>query len=157
GPFGGAPEIFTFNDSFTNDWVSTQRLRFGWATDVSLIYVTGGLALSQHNFSANYGSPNFNGGGLAPGFVGQPVTGVGSINHLTAGFSVGAGIELKLNINWSIRAEYLYIDLGKSQFDTVLVGNTGGNGGPIGAGFTAHHENHMWTNVARFALNYQFG
>ena len=156
GPFGGTPEVFTFNDSFKNNLVSTQRLRLGWASDTGLIYITGGLALSQHTFSTNYSSPNFNGGSLAPGFVGIPVAATGSVNHLTAGWSAGAGIEFKLTRNWSLRAEYLYIDLGKSQFDTVLVGIAGGGAGPIGAGFTAHHEDHMQTAIARAAINYQF-
>jgi outer membrane immunogenic protein len=146
----GTAETFTFNDSFKNNWVSTQRLRFGWASQVALIYVTGGLALSQQNFSGTYVSTNFNGGGLAPGFLGT-VTGTGSVSHLTAGWSAGGGVEFKLAPNWSLRGEYLYIDLGKSRFDTVL----GGVG--VGSGFTALHENHMWTQIARAAINYQFG
>ena len=127
----------------------------GWASDTGLIYITGGLALSQHTFSTNYSSPNFNGGSLAPGFVGIPVAATGSVNHLTAGWSAGAGIEFKLTRNWSLRAEYLYIDL--AILNRHSTGRHSGWGcRPDWAGFTAHHEDHMQTAIARAAINYQF-
>jgi outer membrane immunogenic protein len=159
GPAGGTPEVFTFNDNVRDNWVSTQRVRFGWATDTTLLYVTGGLAVSQHQFSAAYFSPNFGAGpaGLEAGFVAN-VAGIGSVSsRLVGGWTAGGGFEFKVGGGWSLRAEYLYIDLGKSQFDTVLVGNATGGAGPISSGFTAHHENHMWTNVARVGINYQWG
>ena len=119
------------------------------------VYATGGLALSQQNFSQTYAIPNFNGGGLPPGFTANAV-GTGSVSRLFAGWTVGGGAKFKLTPNWSVRAEYLYIDLGTAQFDTQLAGIAAGGASPIGAGYTAHHEDHMWTNVARVAINYQF-
>ena len=44
GPFGGTAEVFNFADSVKDSWVSTQRLRFGWAASPAfLVYGTGGL------------------------------------------------------------------------------------------------------------------
>ena len=156
GPFGGTAEVFNFADSVKNSWVSTQRLRFGWAASPAfLVYGTGGLALSEQRFSQTYTIPNFNGGGLAPGFTAS-VSGTGSVSKLVAGWAAGGGAEWKFAPNWSVRAEYLYIDLGTVQFDSVLTGTAGGGAGAIGIGFTAHHEDHIWTNIARVGINYQF-
>jgi outer membrane immunogenic protein len=155
GPFGATPEIFIFNDSVSDKWVSTQRLRFGWAASPEiLVYGTGGLALSQQKFTQAYNIPNFNGGGLAAGFTAN-ASGGGAVSKLVAGWSAGGGVEWKFTPNWSFRAEYLYIDLGTVQFDSILMGTVPGEGA-IGAGFTAHHQDHMWTNVGRVGINYQF-
>jgi outer membrane immunogenic protein len=156
GPSGGTAEVFNFADTVKDSWVSTQRLRFGWAASPAfLVYGTGGLALSEQRFSQTYTIPNFNGGALAPGFTAS-VSGTGSVSKLVAGWAAGGGAEWKFAPNWSVRAEYLYIDLGTVQFDSVLTGTAGGGAGAIGLGFTAHHEDRIWTNIARAGINYQF-
>jgi len=56
-----------------------------------------------------------------------------SESHTTAGWTVGAGAEFALTNNWSLKAEYMYVDLDSSnflvtglpngyQFSTVRVG-----------------------------------
>src|SRR5207245_7444013 len=112
-----------------NDWVSTLRLRAGWSTDTVLFYATGGLAISRHQFSQTFAIPNFSaGGGLEQTFT-VGVTGGGSHSRLVGGFAAGGGLEMKLTREWSIRGEYLYIDLGKTRFDATLVCVSGGPGG----------------------------
>jgi len=65
-------------------------------------------------------------------------------------FEIGGG--------WSLRGEYLYVDLAKVQASSGLVGTAGGGAGPIQSGALAfNHENHVWTNIARVGLNYQWG
>jgi outer membrane immunogenic protein len=153
GPLGSTPEIFNYNESIKNDWVSTQRLRIGWAVSPALLlYGTGGLALSKQEFTQTYTIPNFNGGALAAGFT-VNANGGGQVSKWVSGWAVGGGAEWKIWHNWSLRAEFLYIDLGTVEFNAPTVGGTGGLSI---AGFTAHHENHMWTNLARMAINYQF-
>jgi outer membrane immunogenic protein len=150
GPFGGSAEIFNYHENATNNWVSTQRVRFGWAVNPALlVYGTVGLALSEQNFSQTYSIPNFNGGALAPGFT-SSASGTGSVSGLVAGWSAGGGVEWKFTPNWSVRGEFLYIYLLPVQANSVLTGNN------IGSGFTAQHQDQFSTAIARIAINYQF-
>jgi outer membrane immunogenic protein len=74
-----------------NKWLATVRGRIGYAFDRFLPYFTGGLAIGDIN--ANL-----------------PVLPGGSISN--AGWTVGAGIEVGVVRNVSLKAEYLYVDLG---------------------------------------------
>jgi outer membrane immunogenic protein len=37
-------------------------------------------------------------------------------NELKGGFTVGAGVETALARNWTVKAEYLYLDFGSTTF-----------------------------------------
>src|SRR5262249_57552319 len=74
-----------------NMWLATVRGRRGYALDRFLAYFTGGLAVGDINANR-------------PGLPG------GSISN--AGWTVGAGLEVGLVSNVSLKAEYLYVDLG---------------------------------------------
>jgi outer membrane immunogenic protein len=74
-----------------NKWLATVRGRLGLAFDRFLPYVTGGLAFGDINATLPF----------LPG---------GSISN--AGWTVGAGVEVGLVSNVSLKAEYLYVDLG---------------------------------------------
>ena len=74
-----------------NKWLATVRGRLGLAFDRFLPYFTGGLALGDINATLP----------LLPG---------GSISN--AGWTVGAGVEVGVVSNVSLKAEYLYVDLG---------------------------------------------
>ena len=74
-----------------NKWLATARGRLGLAFDRFLPYVTGGLAFGDINATV-------------------PVLPGGSISN--AGWTVGAGLEVGLVSNVSLKAEYLYVDLG---------------------------------------------
>jgi outer membrane immunogenic protein len=76
-----------------NKWLATVRGRLGVAFDRFLPYFTGGLAVGDIN--ATLPLP------LLPG---------GSSSN--AGWTVGAGLEVGLVSNVSLKAEYLYVDLG---------------------------------------------
>jgi len=102
--------------SVQNDWLGTVRGRFGLAFDRFLPYVTGGGAFG--NIKTN-------------------ITGVGSADQGRAGWTLGGGVEYAIAGPWSVKAEYLYVDLG--------------NGGSIG-GSTASFK----TNIVRAGLNYRF-
>ena len=102
-------------------WLSTFRARFGITPDPSLLlYATGGLAIAGTHFATTAGATtatltsNFNGQVLSV------VAGAGGVSaagtETRAGFAVGAGVEKKIAQNWSVRAEYLYVDLGSHTF-----------------------------------------
>jgi outer membrane immunogenic protein len=74
-----------------NKWLATARGRLGLAFDRFLPYVTGGLAFGDINATV-------------------PILPGGSISN--AGWTVGAGLEVGFISNVSLKAEYLYVDLG---------------------------------------------
>jgi outer membrane immunogenic protein len=98
--------------SFKEDWMSTFRLRAGHTMGNYLLYVTGGVALTD--LKAN-------------------VTGGGSATAMQSGFTVGGGLETFLwSLHWTGRVEYLYVDVPKHTFNIVGGPVTGGSSNHIG-------------------------
>jgi outer membrane immunogenic protein len=64
------------------------------------------------------------------------------------GWTVGAGIEYGITPNWSIAAQYNYIDLGNKDITF-----NGPAGGPFPFTSDADHQLHL----ATVRLNYRFG
>ena len=82
----------TGGTSTSNSWLSTVRGRIGYAADRFMPYITGGGAFGTINASA-------------PGLAGGSAT--------NAGWTHGAGLEFAIAGNWTAKAEYLYVDLGR--------------------------------------------
>jgi outer membrane immunogenic protein len=102
---GGTTTVFCPPGCTTrNDWLATVRGRVGYAFDRFLPYLTGGLALGDINASL-------------PGFPG------GSVTH--AGWTIGAGLEVGIVANVSVKAEYLFVDLANYNcgFNCALLAN----------------------------------
>ncbi len=112
---GSAPCAAT-TCSFRNDWLATARGRLGYAFDRFLPYITGGAAF---------------------GNIHNTIAGFGSSDQSRAGWTLGGGLEYGLSGPWSIKAEYLYVDLG--------------HGGTV-AGSNADFK----TNLVRVGVNYRF-
>lgn len=89
------------------DWFGTVRARLGFAIQpMMLIYATGGLAYGETHHSH---------------FVRFSLAGdsyAGSNSDTKAGWTVGGGAELALDRNWTVKAEYLYVDLGSSSYSS---------------------------------------
>ena len=84
-------------ESFSNniDWFGTIRGRLGYAMDRTLVYATGGVAFADVESSYN-----------------DPLDDTFFIASDTAwGWTIGAGAEYALTDNWTLRGEYLYVDL----------------------------------------------
>jgi len=129
------------------NYFGTLRGRLGWANNALLLYSTGGLAWGhvETTFS-NYGI-NITQPGciicLTPAQVAAlQAGGSASASGIRWGYTVGAGLEWMVARNWSVKAEYLYIDLLGS--DTLAI-----TGGVATAG-------NMSVQVARVGLNYLF-
>jgi outer membrane immunogenic protein len=103
-----------------DSWLSTIRGRAGYAADRFLPFITGGAALGNINATT---------AGL-------------TTSATNAGWTVGAGLEFSFSPNWSAKAEYLYVNLGKF--------NCGFNcGAPTdNVSFSA--------NIVRGGINYRF-
>ena len=109
--------------STSDSWLSTVRGRAGYAFGSVMPYLTGGLAVGDIRASA-------------PGFPGD--------NATNAGWTAGAGLEVALPGNWSAKAEYLHVDLGRF--------NCGAD-----CGLAASDNVSMHDDVVRAGLNYHFG
>lgn len=117
------------------DWLGTVRLRAGVAFDRALIYGTGGLALGSPNQTLTISGP----GG---------VTHFGSDDEMKAGWTLGAGAEYAFTDNLTMKAEYLYYDLGSTTVTAAP------RVGFVGTSNSARFENNG--HIARVGLNYKF-
>jgi outer membrane immunogenic protein len=133
----GLPAGYALSESITSNWLSTLRGRAGITSGSWLFYATGGLAIANVNFTQSIFVPNC------------PCGLTGSSNTTRAGWTVGAGTEWAGWIsNWTVKAEYLYVDLGKQNF----ADNLGAFGFPA-ASFT--HQSKLTENLVRVGLNYK--
>ncbi len=101
---------------FSNPWFGTLRGRAGYAFNNILVYGTLGVAY----------------GDLKGEFGGAVET------HTLAGWADGVGTEFGLTPNWSVKVEYLYMDLADRGF-----------------AFTGM-DNGYRSNMVRFGFNYHF-
>jgi len=124
GLAGGA----AFTQATTDiEWFSTVRGRIGYAAGPALLYFTGGWAFADVNASVT----STNG-------VGSTVS--MSSDDIQSGYTLGGGIEWAFAPNWSLKSEYLYVDLGKETWSS-----------PAGT-YSTDTDFH----TARVGLNYRF-
>jgi outer membrane immunogenic protein len=94
---------FTSTTSTNSSWLFTARPRLGFANGNQLIYLTGGLAVSDVSFAQ---SNVLTGYGQRPG---SGPTLAGATSSTEVGWTAGFGIEYALSWNWLIKAEYLHV------------------------------------------------
>lgn len=137
GTTPGGTVITNFTNSMDPKWIATFRGRLGYTFNMSLLYVTGGLAVLNSDYNQTFVAT-------------LPINTVQTTNSTKAGWTVGGGWEQALNNNWSIKAEYLF-----ARFEGVNANVTA----PLVAGFTdaiagtANVDIHQ----ARIGVNYRFG
>jgi outer membrane immunogenic protein len=112
GP-GDPSRIVTASEKL--DWFGTFRGRVGITpSDRVLLYATGGLAYGHANLSTALTRINLATGAntcVLPG-GGANNCQNGSVSDTRLGWTVGGGLEWAFANNWSLKAEYLYYDLG---------------------------------------------
>jgi outer membrane immunogenic protein len=135
---GGLNEDGTFLEAHERtQWFGTVRGRIGFAPICRLmIYATGGLAYGNVDYSAN---TNFT-------VQGGPFY-RSSFTETNLGWTVGGGLEYAIGHHWSIKAEYLYYDLG-DQSATALASD--------GRPFAVHYNWETTANIVRGGLNFKF-
>lgn len=112
GPGGGNAREFTVR------WLSTARLRAGFAFDRILVYATGGFAVAQ------IGTWKSVGGGPS----------ISSALSIETGYVLGLGVEALVRDNIVVRGEYLYVNLGRSVVGVFDDGPTSIHGHVIRGG-----------------------
>jgi outer membrane immunogenic protein len=138
------------------NWFGTLRGRLGYLVTPGLLaYGTGGLAYGQVHQSFNY-----TGGFLeddALGFLGSHWNGTTSSNSIRVGWTAGAGLEWMLPgwSGWSVKAEYLYTDLGSTtvNLSAPAYRNSNGTGGRT---VEATNTDDVRWHTVRVGLNYHF-
>jgi outer membrane immunogenic protein len=123
------------------DWFGTVRPRLGVTPiDRVLVYATGGLAYGHVSYSTLTQFP-----------ATPPIQYQGTDSTTRVGWTVGGGLEWALMGNWSVKAEYLYYNLGTdtiiapSQFPALTA-----------LGFVVHNTFETKGSIARAGLNYKF-
>ena len=112
-------------------WFGTTRARLGLATGPVLSYVTAGAA---------YGGTET---GVTTTINGATTSSVASATK--GGWTLGSGVEAALGGNWTVKAEYLYVDLGRSSVSNIM---------PAGvATFSVKNQEQIF----RGGINYRFG
>lgn len=125
--------------------LGTFRGRIGYSPGPWLVYATGGLAVGdvKHSvtevLSAGNACPV-----VAPGTTCQGATS----NDTKAGWTIGAGFEWMFAPHWSVGAEYLYVDLGRTTINLPV-----GTGDFTGTSSSTFDDRE---HIARVKLNYHF-
>jgi len=153
-PFNGTPPaplahpsiITALTGSKNLDYFGTIRGRIGYLVTPTLLgYVTGGVAYGQIGMSNRVTS-------FSPE-VGNVTIGGDSFSGVRAGWTAGAGLEWSLNPNWSLKAEYLYYDLGAttSEFGLTTYAPTVAVGDNL---LTTRASTHFDGHIVRVGVNY---
>jgi opacity protein-like surface antigen len=131
-------------------YFGTVRARAGYlVTPNVLAYATGGVAFGENDLNATYFVPKLGG----PFDVGNSAYGQ---VEMFLGWTAGAGVEWLIDPAWSLKAEYLYYDLG-----TVNTANIGPlyytTGGAHPTWSSVGYRADFNGNIFRIGVNYHFG
>jgi outer membrane immunogenic protein len=136
------------------DYLGTVRGRLGFTiTPTLLVYGTGGLAYGQTKSSTSITQIVES----DPIFLPNHYSSFGSFSNTRVGWTAGGGVEWLFAPNWSVKAEYLYYDLGNVTYGLSPLQNFSTVGG--GTLFTAGapvSRTRFTGNIVRAGLNYHF-
>jgi outer membrane immunogenic protein len=120
-------KFFTCETNTT--WLATVRPRVGYVLGNFMPYVTGGLAVGDVNVKS---------------FLTSTGSGANGVDYTKtqAGWTAGAGIEMSIFSNWSLKAEYLYVRIPDTN---------GPSDNPPTTAVTSFYE-----SIIRGGLNYTF-
>ena len=138
-----APTAFTVSSQVSADWLATIRGRIGFlATPSWLLYATGGAAIAEVKGNFNF-TDTF-----------AAATESAAIRDTRVGWTVGAGTEYAVGNGWSLKAEYLYVDLGRASTTSTNLTTVAFGAFPSNV-YT--HSVDIKSNIVRVGVNYKFG
>jgi len=131
-PYPGGPSDSVGTTHENINWFGTLRPRLGYTvTPNVLIYATGGLAFGDVSYSANGYDP----------VIAYPA----SVSTTKVGWVLGGGVEYAVSRCWTIKAEYLYMDLGSESALSTM-------NGP----FYISYDWQTTANIFQIGVNYKF-
>jgi outer membrane immunogenic protein len=122
-------------------WLGTARLRAGYAFDRALIFATGGLAFG--GIKAESSASEFDGSNTD--------LFAGSASGTKVGYALGGGVEYAFAANMSLKAEYLYYDLGKADYAVAAA-----NAIAEGEGLFVNASQRLDGSLVRIGLNVRY-
>ncbi len=143
------------------NWFGTTRLRLGYqSADRLLAYVTGGVAYGRVEHTARLDSTTGDISAFDINFGYNCFAGTtcfaGSSSRLATGWTAGTGFEYAVRSNVTLKAEYLYVNLGgNSVTEPALVHAMFAGASTALSSITANYSRTNF-NVARVGLNYRF-
>lgn len=140
------PQPYKTETSASLDWLGTARLRAGWAFDRTLVYATGGIAVGEVSFRQDIIQGNVNFQQLS------------SANDTQFGWVVGGGIEHALTERWSLKVQYLHVEL-----DAISMTSSGACQTTCSPSFaaaqqlyTGDHKADVMLDTVSAGINYRF-
>ena len=142
------------------DWLGTVRGRVGYlVTPTFLAYATGGLAYGGVR-ADTFVTQNWGGGNAGVPVAAQGFQSSGAIGHYSdvrLGWTIGEDLEWMFARNISLKAEYLYYDLGNARYASSPLATND----PFVTGFSnivvPVTRAQFRGDLARVGLNYHFG
>ncbi|WP_348535995.1 outer membrane protein [Labrys sp. LIt4] len=130
----GRAGAYTYRQSSSIKWFGTVRTRVGYAFDRFLPYVTGGLSYGKVDVAHD------------EQFFGTRYA--GSASTTKAGWTLGAGLEYAVTDAWTVKAEYLYFDLGEVKSIALP--------SPANPPFSQRYSQDVTGQIVRLGVNYKF-
>jgi outer membrane immunogenic protein len=121
-----------YNFKTRSDFAGDVALRGGYAVDRLLLFGKVGVAMAEYQYRITDSDVGF-------------LTGSWSANATHTGLLLGLGVEYALDMHWSIKGEYDYIDWGDGSSTF-----TGSSGGPGNTSFKNEE------NILKAGVNYRF-
>jgi outer membrane immunogenic protein len=133
-------QTFTITQSVKTDWVFTARPRVGFISGGTMVYFTGGVAISGLNYQASV-TDN----------IPPAAQEGGGVNKTQGGWTGGAGIERRISPRWSVKGEYLYADFGSVK----ATGTNITSPSPFPSNIFIHKAD-LQSHLVRLGFNYRF-
>lgn len=137
------PSIWDKRHDMRLEHFGTARVRFGYAVGRIMPFITGGIAWGKAN--ADLGVAYFANGTDYKG------TSRASTSEDHFGWTAGAGVEWLMLPNWTMKAEWLHVDLGREDYhyEGTTYFDTPFN--------TDSFPSDLTFDVFRLGVNYKFG
>jgi outer membrane immunogenic protein len=120
------------------NWYATATARVGVAMDRALFYVKGGAAFAGEEHNLTFTNP-----------AGVRTVTTDTPSDTRFGWTAGAGIEYAVAPNWSVKAEYNFMDFGTQNYTFNYAANP--------AGLVERWDISQQVHIAKVGINYRFG